>query len=99
MAFTTLVLFQLFNVFNCRSSVRSAAAGLLENRWLLAGVAVSLLAHLLALYVPVLRTAFHTVALSASDWAVALGIAATLLVGLEIVKALRRARMRPALGA
>jgi P-type Ca2+ transporter type 2C len=98
MAFTTLVLFQLFNVFNCRSSLRSAVTGFLENRWLLAAVAVSLLAHLLALYVPVLRTAFHTVPLSASDWAVATGVAATLLVGMEIVKALLRARMRPALG-
>ena len=34
MAFTTLMLFQLFNVFNARSDERSAFAGLFANRWL-----------------------------------------------------------------
>ena len=38
MAFTTLMMFQLFNVFNCRSAWRSAFSGLFENRWLLAAV-------------------------------------------------------------
>ncbi|HEY6003873.1 MAG TPA: cation-translocating P-type ATPase [Anaeromyxobacter sp.] len=94
MAFTTLVLFQLFNVFNCRSTSRSAIAGFLENRWLLGGVSVSLLAHLLALYVPVLQTAFHTVPLGALDWTVATGTAATLLVGTEVVKAILGPRRR-----
>ena len=34
MAFTTLMLFQLFNVFNARSDERSAFSGLFTNRWL-----------------------------------------------------------------
>src|ERR671919_2536273 len=34
MAFTTLVLFQMFNVFNARSDERSALVHLLTNRWL-----------------------------------------------------------------
>jgi hypothetical protein len=34
MAFTTLTMFQLYNVFNARSAERSAFAGLLANRWL-----------------------------------------------------------------
>ena len=34
MAFTTLMMFQLFNVFNCRSVWRSAFSGLFENKWL-----------------------------------------------------------------
>ena len=40
MAFTTLVLFQLFNVFNARSDERSAFRGLFTNRWLWAAVGV-----------------------------------------------------------
>ena len=42
MAFTTLMLFQLFNVYNCRSRRRSAFNGFFENRWLIAAVALSL---------------------------------------------------------
>jgi Ca2+-transporting ATPase len=34
MAFTTLMLFQLFNVFNARSDERSAFVGLFHNLWL-----------------------------------------------------------------
>ena len=37
MAFTTLMLFQLFNVFNARSDERSAFTGLFTNRWLWGG--------------------------------------------------------------
>ena len=35
MAFTTLMLFQVFNVINARSDERSAFEGLFTNRWLL----------------------------------------------------------------
>ena len=41
MAFTTLVLFQLFNVFNARSDERSAFAGFFRNRWLWAAIGFS----------------------------------------------------------
>ena len=34
MAFTTLMMFQLFNVFNARSDEQSAFHGLFHNRWL-----------------------------------------------------------------
>ena len=47
------------------------------------------------IYVPFLQTAFHTVPLSATDWLVATGVAATLLVGMELVKlVLRQSRGR-----
>ena len=36
MAFTTLMMFQLFNVYNCRSTWRSAFSGFFDNKWLLA---------------------------------------------------------------
>jgi len=90
MAFTTLMLFQLFDVYNCRSRRRSAFNGFFENRWLIAAVALSLFTHVLVIYVPVLQAAFHTVALSTFDWLIATGIAATLLIGMELAKVLLR---------
>ncbi len=86
MAFTTLMMFQLFNVFNCRSVWRSAFSGFFENKWLIAAVALSLFTHVLVIYVPFLQAAFHTVPLSAQDWAISTGVAATLLIGMEAVK-------------
>ena len=40
MAFTTLMLFQLFNVFNARSDERSAFSGLFTNHWLWGAVRI-----------------------------------------------------------
>jgi Ca2+-transporting ATPase len=90
MAFTTLMMFQLFNVFNCRSDTRSAFNGFFNNPWLLGAVVLSLLTHVAAVYVPFLQTAFHTVPLSAFDWLVVLCVAATLLIAMELFKAVLR---------
>jgi Ca2+-transporting ATPase len=68
MAFTTLMMFQLFNVFNARSDERSAFRGLLTNRWLWAAVGLSLALHAGVVYVPVLQQAFSTTSLTAADW-------------------------------
>ncbi len=56
--FTTLMLYQLFNVFNSRSDERSAFSGLFRNRWLWGALALSLGLHLLVAYVPFLQRAF-----------------------------------------
>jgi hypothetical protein len=67
---------------------RLAAAGEQqpENVWLIGAVALSLFTHVLVIYVPFLQTAFNTVALSMFDWAIVTGVAATLLIGMEVVK-------------
>jgi P-type Ca2+ transporter type 2C len=96
MAFTTLMMFQLFNVFNCRSVWRSAFSGFFENKWLIAAVALSLFTHVLVIYVPFLQAAFHTVPLSAQDWAISTAVAATLLIGMEAVKMVLRMERRTA---
>jgi Ca2+-transporting ATPase len=92
MAFTTLMMFQLFNVFNCRSPWRSAFAGFFENRWLIGAVLVSLFTHVLVVYVPFLQNAFHTVPLSAFDWVLATVVASTLLLAMELTKVAVRAQ-------
>jgi Ca2+-transporting ATPase len=91
-AFTTLMMYQLFDVYNCRSRRRSAFLGFLENKWLLVAIAFSLGTHILVIYVPALQTAFHTVPLSLSDWLVTTAVAASLLIAMEIAKIFLRAR-------
>jgi len=92
MAFTTLMMFQLFNVFNCRSTWRSAFSGLLVNRWLIGSVVLSLFTHVLVIYLPPLQAAFHTVPLSAADWLVTALVAASLMLMMELVKLAARRR-------
>jgi P-type Ca2+ transporter type 2C len=94
MAFTTLMMFQLFNVFNCRSSWRSAFSGFFDNKWLIGAVVLSLFTHVLVIYVPFLQTAFHTVALSVLDWLVATAVASTLLILMEVAKFVWRGQRR-----
>ena len=90
-AFTTLVMFQMVNVFNCLSARESLfRVGVLRNRWLLAAVAASVGLHALVIYWPPLQTAFDATALSAFDWAVSVGVALTVLVAGEAAKWLVR---------
>ena len=92
MAFTTLVLFQVFNAFNARSDIHSAFRGLFRNRWLWAAVLLSVSLHFLVIYVPFLRTAFSTVRLSAGDWMRSVVVASSVLWIMEGVKFLTRPR-------
>ena len=59
MAFTTLMCWQLFNVFNARSDERSAFDGLFTNRWLWAAVGLSLALHAAVIYIPFLQRRFR----------------------------------------
>src|SRR5687767_8310082 len=68
MAFTTLMLFQIFNVVNARSDERSAFVQLFTNGWLWAAIAGSAALQALVVYVPFLQRAFGTIGLSAGDW-------------------------------
>jgi magnesium-transporting ATPase (P-type) len=58
MAFTTLMLFQIFNVINARSDDTSAFVGLFTNQRLWAAMALSVAPQATAVYVPVLQQAF-----------------------------------------
>ncbi len=79
MAFTTLTLFQLFNVLNARSEVQSAFSGLFDNHWLWAAIALSLLMQCAVLYLPWMQQAFSTVPLTAGDWVICLAVASSVL--------------------
>jgi len=94
MAFTTLVLFSLFTVFNSRSDDRSAFAGLFSNGWLWAAVLLSLVLQVAVVYVPFLQHAFSTVALSPGDWLVCAAVASSVLWLRELSKLITRAQVR-----
>lgn len=92
MAFTTLMLFQVFNAFNARSEVRSAFHGLFHNRWLWAAVSISVALHMFVIYVPFLQAAFGTVRLDGLDWARSIAVASSVLWVAEAAKFLTRQR-------
>jgi Ca2+-transporting ATPase len=94
MAFTTLMLFQLFNVLNARSDTTSAFARLFTNRWLWAALGLSLALQVLVIYTPFLQQAFSTTGLSVRDWLACLGVASSVLWMQELNKAVGRA-MKP----
>jgi Ca2+-transporting ATPase len=86
MAFTTLVFFSLFTVFNARSDERSAFIGLFSNRWLWGAVLLSLLLQAAVIYVPFLQQAFSTISLSASDWLCCAAVGSSVLWLRELSK-------------
>jgi Ca2+-transporting ATPase len=86
MGFTTLTLFQLFNVFNARSDERSAFVGLFANRWLWSAVTLSLALHAAVIYLPFLQQAFSTVSLNGADWLICTATAGSVLWLRELAK-------------
>jgi Ca2+-transporting ATPase len=92
LAFTTLVFFQLVNVFNARSDVQSAFHRPFSNRWIWAAVAISVLLQIVVIYVPFLQAAFGTVPLSLTDWLVCILVSSIVLWPIEIMKLIARRR-------
>jgi Ca2+-transporting ATPase len=98
MAFTTLVLFQMFNVLNARSDERSAFAQLFANRWLWMAVGGSVALQVIVVYTPFLQRAFGTTSLSALDWLYCAAVASSVLWLRELAKLVTfpdRAARRP----
>ena len=89
MTFTTLMLFQLFNVFNARSDERSAFSGLFSNTWLWGAVLLSLVLQVAVIYLPFLQQAFSTVSLSLGDWLYCVAAASSVLWLRELSKVMR----------
>jgi P-type Ca2+ transporter type 2C len=93
MAFTTLVLAQLFNAFNARSARESAFHHLWTNPALWGAVALSALLQVAVVHVPALNEGFATAPLDAAGWATAVGLASLVLWVEELRKLVRRARV------
>jgi P-type Ca2+ transporter type 2C len=79
MAFTTLVLAQLFNCFCARSDRASAFRGLFTNRLLWGAIAVSLVLQVAVVQIPLLNEFFGTTPLSSADWMTCIALASIVL--------------------
>jgi len=94
MAFTTLMLFQMFNVVNARSDEQSALVHLFTNGWLWAAIIGSVALQVLVVHLPFLQRAFGTTGLSAGDWGFCVAVASSVLWVREVTKAIARRRSK-----
>lgn len=85
-ALTSLIFFELFLVFSCRSEKQSLFK-LKVNKWLIYAVLVSVLIHLTIIYTP-LNSAFKLVPLSLIDWIWIVLLSSLGLVFFEVKKAI-----------
>ena len=85
MAFTVLVMLQMYNVFNTRSEKSSAFKGIFSNKYLLLAVISSIVLQILVVYPP-LNTFFKTTPLSIFDWAIVILVSSSVLIAGELVK-------------
>jgi len=86
MAFTTLVLAQLFNCLNARSDYTSAFHRMFTNRYLWGAIALSLLLQVAVVELGFLNSAFHTTPLGRNDWLICIGLASVVLWADELRK-------------
>ena len=91
LVFMVLTLSQMAHLLAIRSeSVPLWRLGWGSNRPLWVAVAVSVLLQVATVQVPALREWFHTVPLSALEWWLCVGCAATVYCAVEVEKAWRR---------
>jgi Ca2+-transporting ATPase len=91
MAFTTFVLFQLFNVFNARAEKYTTFnRNFFANRMLWLAIASVILLQILVIHWPPAQALFHTTPLTQMDWLIATGVASSVLIIEELRKLLRQ---------
>jgi P-type Ca2+ transporter type 2C len=87
MVFTTLVLLELVNAFNCRSDYHSLlSTGFFPNRFLNLSVLLSLLMMVAVIQWPPLGRLFHTAPLGWHDWLLAALLSLSILPVVEAAK-------------
>jgi Ca2+-transporting ATPase len=82
----TIVMVELFYLFNCRSLTRSVwSVGLFSNLWLLVGCAAMIGAQLVFTYAPFMNRLFQSAPISLTAWTHIVGVAvvAALVIGFE----------------
>ena len=73
-AFTVFVMYQIFNVFNCK------AKGMVPNKTLIIAVLASFLLQLGVIYIPFLQHIFRTTAITSMDWLLIVIVASTIFL-------------------
>ncbi|MBS4021526.1 MAG: HAD-IC family P-type ATPase [Dethiobacter sp.] len=94
-ALTTMVMFQMFHVFNSRSELLSVfRIPVLSNKFLFYSVIAAFTAHLAVIYTSPLQMVFRTTPLALIHWVVMAGTASTVIIWEEIRKAYMRTKGR-----
>jgi Ca2+-transporting ATPase len=94
-AFTTLVVMQLFAVMSMRSFEATLTnLNLIENKALLGGIAVSIGLQLIAVYAPPAQALLGTVGLTGNQWLLITGVGLTSFLVFELAKAIVPRRIR-----
>ncbi|RLG16495.1 cation-transporting ATPase [Candidatus Pacearchaeota archaeon] len=89
-AFVSMSMFQLFNVFNMRSLKRSLFnIGIFSNKWITFGLMASFLLMLGVIYIPWLQGIFRFVPLAIGEFLIIILIASSVFVVGEIYKKIR----------
>ncbi|MBU0758305.1 MAG: calcium-translocating P-type ATPase, SERCA-type [Nanoarchaeota archaeon] len=87
-AFTTLMMLQMFNVLNARSQRDSVfKVGIFSNRWLIIAILTSIVLQLGVIYIPFFAQFFRTAVLSFADWGLIVLVSSSVLVVGELMKA------------
>ena len=95
-AFTTLVLAELFRAYSVRSEdIPILQLGWRSNRWMQVAVITSILLMLVVLYVPALARLFEVHVLPLASWGLILPFALIPMLATEIRKVIQRSWKRP----
>ena len=73
-------MYQLFNVFNCRSNSNKS------NKTLIIAVCASFILQLCAIYIPLLQNIFHTTTIPLENWVLIIIVALTILIAEKIIR-------------
>jgi Ca2+-transporting ATPase len=95
MAFTTLVLSQLFHVFDCRSEKYSLfELGFFSNPFLVGAVSCSIIMHLMVIYVPFFQPVFKTFPLDITNWVIIIAISGGTSILQNLYRSLKKYYLR-----
>jgi len=85
--FVSIILFQMFNIFNCRNPKGSILNRTLwKNPYVLGAVGISTVATILIVSLPSTARLFHLASLSILDWLIVAVVSASIIVLNEIAK-------------
>jgi Ca2+-transporting ATPase len=91
--FVSIIIFQMFNIFNCRNPKGSILnRSLWKNPYVLGAVGISTVATVLVVSLPATAQMFHLAPLSVADWAITALVASSIIVLNEIAKRLVHGR-------
>ena len=87
MAFAAMSTFQLWNIFNMRSTNKSLIQiGFFSNKYVNLGFVAALAMQFLVMYLPFLQNAFHFVPLTLKDWLIIMPLTFSLIIVIEVYK-------------